>query len=265
MESIQSKKFGGLEKNPTYLELINYIETNNDKIKMPDRRAKFLRNSFYLSQLDGEGMRRQEEQEQLKDREADKDLMIKKFAEDFGLQLQGIKQYLQRLGLEPVRRSEFRSPEARSTPYKGVIRTADKRRRRETKFHSPQSAPKRTPQSFNIASEDEQEQQDKEEMAQIAEEPVRDLEGAFEAEDVARDAAEAGVPSTRLMRAAELGKQAAGMAGSALQATGSVAVGLGSVALGVAGSAASTNRLYHQNIWATYCFCCRTKFGWQHC
>ena len=90
MESIQSKKFGGLEKNSTYLELINYIETNNDKIKMPDRRAKFLRNSFYLSQLDGEGMRRQEEQEQLKDREADKDLMIKKFAEDFGLQLQGI-------------------------------------------------------------------------------------------------------------------------------------------------------------------------------
>ena len=101
---------------------------------MPDRRAKFLRNSFYLSQLDGEGMRRQEEQEQLKDREADKDLMIKKFAEDFGLQLQGIKQYLQRLGLEPVRRSEFRSPEARGTPYKGVRRTADKRRRRETKF-----------------------------------------------------------------------------------------------------------------------------------
>ena len=167
MESIQSKKFGGLEKNPTYLELINYIETNNDKIKMPDRRAKFFRNSFYLSQLDGEGMRRQEEQEQLKDREADKDLMIKKFAEDFGLQLQGIKQYLQRLGLEPVRRSEFRSPEARgtslreasalrSTPYKGVIRTADKGRRRETKFHSPQSAPKRTPQSFNISSEDEE-------------------------------------------------------------------------------------------------------------
>ena len=37
---------------------------------MPDRRAKFLRNSFYLSQLDGEGMRRQEEQDQLKDREA---------------------------------------------------------------------------------------------------------------------------------------------------------------------------------------------------
>ena len=66
MESIQTKKFGGLVQNPTCLELMNYIETNNDKIKMPDRRAKFLRNSFYLSQLDGEGMRRQEKQEQLK-------------------------------------------------------------------------------------------------------------------------------------------------------------------------------------------------------
>ena len=27
MESIQSKKLGGLEKNPTYLELNKYIET----------------------------------------------------------------------------------------------------------------------------------------------------------------------------------------------------------------------------------------------
>ena len=44
---------------------------------MPDRKAKFIRNSFYLSQLDGEGMRRQEEQEQLKDKEADKELMKK--------------------------------------------------------------------------------------------------------------------------------------------------------------------------------------------
>ena len=77
MRSSINKSFGGLIKNQTYEELINYIETNNDKIKMPDRKAKFLRNSFYLSQLDGEGMRRQEEQEQLKDKEADKELMKK--------------------------------------------------------------------------------------------------------------------------------------------------------------------------------------------
>jgi len=42
MQSSQNKSFGGLVKNPTYNELINYIETNNDKIKMPDRRAKFF-------------------------------------------------------------------------------------------------------------------------------------------------------------------------------------------------------------------------------
>jgi hypothetical protein len=40
MQSSQNKSCGGLVKNPTYNELINYIETNNDKIKMPDRRAK---------------------------------------------------------------------------------------------------------------------------------------------------------------------------------------------------------------------------------
>jgi hypothetical protein len=88
MQSSQNKSFGGLVKHPTYNEHINYIETKYDKIKMPDRRAKFMRNSFYLSQLDGEGMRRQEEQEQLKDKELDAELMSKRFSEDFGLQLQ---------------------------------------------------------------------------------------------------------------------------------------------------------------------------------
>jgi hypothetical protein len=67
-------------------------------------------------------------------------------------------------------------------------------------------------------------------MVQLDEEPVRDLEGAFEAEDVARGAAEAGVPSTRLTRAAEYGKQAAGMAGSALQSGASAAASIGGAA-----------------------------------
>ena len=74
-------------------------------------------------------MRRQEEQEQLKDKELDKELMIKKFAEDFGLQLQGIKQYLERRGLQPMRRVSFETPVSR-TPERGrtVMRTPDDRR-----------------------------------------------------------------------------------------------------------------------------------------
>ena len=62
---------------------------------------------------------------------------------------------------------------------------------------------------------------------------MRDLEGVFEAENLAREATAAGVPSTRLTRAAELGLGAMNMAGSAV-------AGIGSAALGAAGSAASS-------------------------
>ena len=84
MKVVHVKNVSGLRERPSYEELINYIETNNDKIKMPDRRAQMLRSSFYLSQLDGEGMRRQEEQEKLKDAMQDKELLIRQFARDFG-------------------------------------------------------------------------------------------------------------------------------------------------------------------------------------
>jgi hypothetical protein len=188
-------------------------------------------------------MRRQEKQEQLKDKELEKELMIKKFAEDFGLQLQGLKQYLERRGLQPMRRSDIMmTPE--STSVRGVTRTVDKRgsKRRQTIF--------RTPPSYSIGDDDETEEQDDLDvafstantMAGIgAGDPVRDLRDTFEeAEEVARDAKEKGVPSTRLTRAAELGSNVMGMAGQALKTSASVAAGVGSSALGVAGSAAST-------------------------
>ena len=56
-------KFKGLEKKPTYDELVNYIERDPDKIKLPNREAKFTRNSPMMSQLDGEGLREMEEQQ----------------------------------------------------------------------------------------------------------------------------------------------------------------------------------------------------------
>jgi hypothetical protein len=61
----------GLRKKPTYEEVINYIENDKDKIQYPDRKAKFLRNTFELSQLDGLGMQIMEEQQlrEIKERE----------------------------------------------------------------------------------------------------------------------------------------------------------------------------------------------------
>ena len=53
----------GLKKKPTLNELITNIETEPNTIKYPDRTATFVRHSFELSQLDGEGMREMEQQQ----------------------------------------------------------------------------------------------------------------------------------------------------------------------------------------------------------
>ena len=45
----------GLTRRQTYEEVLEYIYEDPDKIKYPDRAAKYLRNTFQLSQLDGMG------------------------------------------------------------------------------------------------------------------------------------------------------------------------------------------------------------------
>ena len=51
--SVETKK-KGLRERPTYNELIEDIQFD-EKIKLPNRQAKFIRESPYLSFLDGEG------------------------------------------------------------------------------------------------------------------------------------------------------------------------------------------------------------------
>jgi hypothetical protein len=43
-----------LRKQPKYDELINYIESKQPKLKYPNRDATSMRNSPYLSQVDGD-------------------------------------------------------------------------------------------------------------------------------------------------------------------------------------------------------------------
>ena len=52
----------GLRKKDTYEELINYLHTDQEIIRYPDRYAKQLRESPYLTQLDGEGLGEMQEQ-----------------------------------------------------------------------------------------------------------------------------------------------------------------------------------------------------------
>ena len=95
MKAVHVKSAAGLRERPTYEELIDYIETNNDKIKMPDRRAQFMRRSFYLSQLDGEGMRQEEQAQKMKEAMMDRDRMVRQFARDYGFQHRDINHWLE--------------------------------------------------------------------------------------------------------------------------------------------------------------------------
>ena len=55
----------GLRLKPTYEQLIGVAVSDGlGHIKFPKRDASFLRNGFFLSHLDGEGMRAMEMQQQ---------------------------------------------------------------------------------------------------------------------------------------------------------------------------------------------------------
>ena len=73
----QKMDFAGLRRRDTYEEIINYLENEQEIIKYPDRRAKFLRDSPYLTQLDNEGIRTLEEQETGAIRQRAKDDMLR--------------------------------------------------------------------------------------------------------------------------------------------------------------------------------------------
>ncbi len=67
-----------LRKKTTYNELIDYLETDQPKIRYPNRLATFLRNSPYLSQFDNESWIDLEEQEQNIMEEKLRDMELKK-------------------------------------------------------------------------------------------------------------------------------------------------------------------------------------------
>ena len=77
----QVNKYGvnltGLKHKDTYEDVLDYINTSKDKIKYPDRRAKQLRNSPYLSFLDGEGLEHMKEQQINAIKEQHKDDVIR--------------------------------------------------------------------------------------------------------------------------------------------------------------------------------------------
>ena len=75
----------GLRVRPRYEQLINVAVSDGlEHIKLPNRDASCLRNGFVLSQLDGEGMRAMELQQQKHIKNVYMDSALKSLASDPG-------------------------------------------------------------------------------------------------------------------------------------------------------------------------------------
>ena len=90
------------KKKPTYEELINYIERDPAKIRYPDRQATVLRNSQWLTQLDGEGQNQLETQIAMERRNAFRNGLLQQVAGALILNLALLHHVVHQLNLHPV-------------------------------------------------------------------------------------------------------------------------------------------------------------------
>ena len=73
-----------LTQRKTFEEVIDYIQNEKTKIKHPDRTAKFLRNSFELSQLDYAGMLLMEQQQFREMKQREKEHLLRQLVANAG-------------------------------------------------------------------------------------------------------------------------------------------------------------------------------------
>ena len=85
--SADNKK-AGLRQRPTYNELIEEIQVD-EKIKLPNRQAKFLRESPYLSFLDGETLVEMNAQQENVDKQTQVEQAIRQQANATGAMMPG--------------------------------------------------------------------------------------------------------------------------------------------------------------------------------
>ena len=77
---------------PTYEDLINVaVPDGLENIKSPNRDAKFLREGYVMSQLDGEGMRQMEKQQEMASKQAFKESLLKDIAINTGANLSDLR------------------------------------------------------------------------------------------------------------------------------------------------------------------------------
>ena len=90
----------GLRKKPDFEQIVNYLNYGQERVKYPDREAKFIRNHPYMTQLDFFEMQDQQKkawEEQVKDKEAEeiadetkKSKALVKATQDKGSQVESV-------------------------------------------------------------------------------------------------------------------------------------------------------------------------------
>ena len=75
----------GLNKKPTFNELIHYINFGQEVISYPNRYARQMRDSPWLSQIDGEDSSQIEAQQQKQAKIQQRDAIIVEVARDAGV------------------------------------------------------------------------------------------------------------------------------------------------------------------------------------
>ena len=108
----------GLRLKETYEDLINYLLTDQEVIRYPDRYAKQLRESPYLTQLDGEGLGEMQEQQERQFREQQRENTIRQVASTSN-------QSVSQLKAERVHRETFSQTDTAPPPDVKMNATTD--------------------------------------------------------------------------------------------------------------------------------------------
>ena len=85
MSKADNIHYAGLRKRPTFQQLVNYLQNDQDIIRYPNRLATQIRNSPYMTQLDSVGVMADMEQQQKRFmQEQAKQNMLREMASEAG-------------------------------------------------------------------------------------------------------------------------------------------------------------------------------------
>jgi len=107
----------GLSLRPTFDQLVQYIEKNPDKIKPPDRSAKFERNSPLWMQLDGFNFDKIKEQQDIQMQMNMREHLMTQIARENGVPFHHLRAYEDDIMPIPTRHtgSDFATPVSETT------------------------------------------------------------------------------------------------------------------------------------------------------